>query len=338
MNKILSIIFGLALLSTVNLMAQNDSIMFNNGDEMVGELKSMDNSIVVFKTEYSDVDFKVEWSGISKLHSETEFLISHTDGRIFIGSLSSVSKDSIQILEEDNNETICHIENLVYLRQVKRSFLDRLYASVDIGLSLTKANDLQQFSSRTTLGYVADNWSTNLKFNTIISTQNNAETIRRIEGAINERYIFKRNWYTIFELSSLSNTEQALDLRLNTQLALGHFLVRNNSLFWGVKGGFNRNMEKYSTETEKLLSWEGYLGIEANFFNTGDFSFYAIIKAYPSITTKGRWRSDMSLDLKYDLPLDFYIKIGGTLNFDNMPVDDTSRTDYVLQTGFGWEW
>jgi len=48
-------------------------------------------------------------------------------------------------------------------------------------------------------------------------------------------------------------------------------------------------------------------------------------------------RFDFKVDLKYDLPLDFYIKLGYTQNFDNRPVEGASQNDYVIQTSFGWE-
>ena len=43
------------------------------------------------------------------------------------------------------------------------------------------------------------------------------------------------------------------------------------------------------------------------------------------------------INLKYEFPLDFFINLGFTLNYDNQPVEDASETDYVLQTTFGWE-
>ena len=70
----------------------------------------------------------------------------------------------------------------------------------------------------------------------------------------------------------------------------------------------------------------------------GILSLLTQIVAYPSFTESGRWRSDFSLDAKYDLPLDFYVKLGYTLNFDNRPAEGSVKTDYVFHTGFGWEW
>ena len=105
-----------------------------------------------------------------------------------------------------------------------------------------------------------------------------------------------------------------------------------------MEAGINRNAERYSTDAENLFSWEGYLGTDLNLFSTGDFSLTSQIKAYPGITEKGRWRVDSSLDLKYDLPYDLYIKIGGSLNFDNRQTNEADKTDYIIQSGIGWEW
>ena len=62
------------------------------------------------------------------------------------------------------------------------------------------------------------------------------------------------------------------------------------------------------------------------------------IVVYPSITEKGRVRLDFNFDMKYDLPLDFYLQIGTTLNFDNQAVEGAPELDYVVQSTFGWKW
>ncbi len=125
---------------------------------------------------------------------------------------------------------------------------------------------------------------------------------------------------------------------MNTQLGVGRFIVSTNRTYWGLKLGLNRNREHYSNETADRLTWEGYLGTELNIFDVGDIELLFAGMAYPGITESGRWHSDMRLDLKYNLPLDFFIKIGTSINFDNRPAEDASRMDYVLQSTFGWEW
>ena len=102
--------------------------------------------------------------------------------------------------------------------------------------------------------------------------------------------------------------------------------------------GINRNNEDYSDDTPENQSWEGYFGTELNLFDIGDLNLFTKIMAYPGITEKGRWRIDGNLNIKYDLPLDFYIKLGGSLNYDNRTPEDASELDYVIQARVGWEW
>jgi hypothetical protein len=82
---------------------------------------------------------------------------------------------------------------------------------------------------------------------------------------------------------------------------------------------------------------KAYFGSELNLFDIGDLSLLSNIWAYPSFTENGRWRTDFIFDAKYDLPLDFYIKVGFTLNYDNRPAVKGKETDYVLAFSVGWE-
>ena len=104
-----------------------------------------------------------------------------------------------------------------------------------------------------------------------------------------------------------------------------------------MQAGASFNNEAYSDETATRKSGEGFFGTELNMYDIGDLSLLTNLVVYPSITESKRWRIDYNFDTKYDLPLDFYIKLGFTLNFDNQPVEGASKTDYVFQTSFGWE-
>jgi len=318
--------------------AQTDSLIFINGDVMVGEIKSMDRGIVIVKTDYSEKDFEVEWEDLKKIYTQTQFLVTLSNGMKHYGKLTTNDDLKVQILTNSNNTYQSRIEDIVFLTPVEDRFIDRLSASIDIGFDMTKSQNLRSLSSRSSIAYKANKWSTDATFNNIHSRQDETEDIIRREAELNYRHILPKRFYVITTISSLSNSEQKLDLRMNAQLGLGKYVVRTIRSYWGAKLGINRNIERYSNDAEARDSWEGYLGTELNLFDIGDLNLLVIIMAYPSISDKGRWRSDSKFDLKYDLPFDFYIKTGFSLNYDNRPVEGASKTDYTLQTGFGWEW
>jgi hypothetical protein len=125
---------------------------------------------------------------------------------------------------------------------------------------------------------------------------------------------------------------------VNSKLGFGKYLVRSNYTYLNVFGGISNNNEQFSSEQPDNNSFEAFFGGDLNLFDIGDLNLRLKGNAFPSLTESGRWRVDMVFDIKYDLPLDFYIKVGTTYNYDNQPTAGASKSDYVIQSGFGWEW
>lgn len=318
--------------------AKVDSIRFNNGDLLLGEIKSLKKGVLVVETPYSDNDFEIEWDKVVWLRTQSEFLVTTEHGGQFFSNIISLN-DTISIVLAENNLLIqVNTHEIVFLSPYKDSFKDRLSAYFDIGYEMAKAKHLKRLSMRGGIGYQAPKWNSNIKLSTLISTQDDADDIKRTENEVNFRYILGQRWYTIATFKTYSNTEQLLDLRLNTQIGFARYLVMTDKTYWGLIGGLNRNYEMYTDGADDRVSFEAYFTTELDLYNVKDFTLTYSSTVFPSITEKGRWRMDNTVDLKYDLPLDFYIKFGATLNYDNQPVEGVSKLDYVMQTGLGWEW
>ena len=329
----------LALILSIGVSySQNDSIFFKNGDKMIGEVKSLNRGVMTFKTDYSNSNFKIDWEDVDRIFTGSYFLILLSNSETLYGKLESVAKTTVNIISEEGNNRSFFLDQIVMLDPIDRKFVDRFSASIDLGFSITKANDLRQFTSRSMIGYKQEKYNAEANFNTLQSIQSNADTVKRTEGGILFRYLIGKKWFVTISASVLSNTEQKIDWRSNSRLGIGRYLLHTNRSHWGIRIGFNRNLERFSNETPDRNSWEGNFGTELDLFNIGDFSLLNNIVAYPSITEKGRWRIDGELDIRYDLPLDFYIKGGVSLNYDSQPAEGAGNVDYVLQTGFGWEW
>ena len=338
-NTGLSFIIALGLLLiTQAIKAQVDSLQFKSGEFVIGEIKSMDKGIIKVETDYSDSDFQIEWDKVVGIKTTTQFMVTITDGRKIYGTLQSVGDTSVRVRTIYQKDFVFGYMEIVGLYPYDDKFLDRVSASISLGVDLAKAQNLRSYTTRSSLGYRAEKWTTDVSFYSLRSSQDSVEDIQRTEAELNFRYILPLRFYGIATVSGLSNTEQKLDLRMNMQLGLGNYLVRTNSMYWGAKLGFNRNLERYSNDADDRQSWEGYLGTELNLFNTGDLSLSFLLMAYPSLTDLGRLRSDSNLDLKYDLPLDFFINLGVSFNYDNRPAEGASKIDYLLHLGFGWVW
>ncbi len=324
--------------------SQKDSLVFTNGDYLVGEIKGLEQGVITVKTYYSDSDFKAEWKKVSKIFSQTLCLVTLSDGTRFEGRLQSVNPEQVR-LYSTTEELLVLRRRIVLLQTIKEKFKDRIDAAISLGYSFTRAENLQQITVIGKLGYNAERWGVNMTFNTINSTQNNVDPIRRLDSEFSFRYFLPKDWYLIPQVSFLSNTEQDLNLRVSSRFGVGKFVIHSNRSYLGFVGGINYNYENFArldtmevpprTFNETGNSAELYLGSELNLFDYKNIELLTGITAYPSLTIRRRWRVDYNLNFKYDLPLEFFIQVGLTLNFDNQA---SNRTDYVFQTTFGWDW
>lgn len=327
-----------SIVFTDDVFAQNDTIQLNTNEVITGELKDMKQNVATFETDYSDSDFKIKWSRVKRLKTTTQYLISLSSGARYNGYLQSLSDDHVHIMNENDTLAESLISDIVFLRKIDRDFWGNVNASLSVGYNFTKANDLSQFSIRSNLGYRAKRWSASTRYNQIISSQSEADRTQRLDANIVFNKYFSKNWFALAEVNWLSNTAQNINLRTLGKLGIGNYIVQTNSMYWGMQTGISLNSERFNVENldTSNTSAEAFLGTEANLYDIGDLTLLSRIVVYPSITESSRWRTDFNLDVKYDLPFDFFINLGVSLNYDNQPVQSSAQTDYVFQTTIGW--
>ena len=324
-------------LITGTALAQVDKVTFANGDVIVGEIKGMKQGTLSIETDYSDDDFTIEWTSIKEVQSQTYFLITLSSGKRYDGKISSTGQGQINLITNDEGTITVNADEIVFLESIDKGFWSQVYANVDFGWDITKANNLHQASMRANIGYLAEKWSTDMYYNALSSNQDSVAPIKRNDAGIDFKYYFHNKWFGVYSTTFLSNTEQLIDLRTNGRIGIGTYILQTNAVYWNLSGGASFVMENYENPEDDRDSWEGYVASELNMFDTGDLSLTSKIGLYPGITEKGRFRTDFNIDFKYDLPKDFYIRMGITLNYDNKPVEGASESDYVFTTGLGWE-
>lgn len=326
------------LINSSSIYCQTDSIHLKNGDVLAGELKEMKQNVATFKTSYSSNDFKVKWKKINTLKTKTEYSITLSSGLRFSGRLESVAKDTLGIISQNDTLISTPSKSIVFLRKVDHNFWSNLDASLSLGYNFAKANNLSQYSVRSNLGYRTRGWSASTSYNHIVSSQSDVLRTQRLDANLVYRHYFKRKWFGLGEVNWLSNTAQNINLRTLSKLGVGRYLLRTNSMYWGLQTGVSYNNENFNVagQDNSNTSSEAFLGTEANLYDIGDLSFLSRVVVYPSITESGRLRTDLNFDIKYNLPLDFFINFGLSLNYDNQPVQTTTKADYIFQTTFGW--
>lgn len=318
--------------------AQKDTIKLINEDILVGEIEKLDKSVLTFSTAYSDSDFKIEWRKVLEVKSRRTFIIALSDGVRVTGKLSSIEGAEKKLKIEYEDETIeDDLMDVIFLEPIGKNAFSNLSVDVDFGVTLTKANNLRQFNTYIGATYLARKWSANGFIKTVLSIQDDADDITRNEAEVGGQYFLPNDWFVTAKGKYLTNNEQLLDLRSTYQGGLGYYFIHNNSMYFSAMAGMAYTNEIYSNDNPNRNSAEAVLGLGFQKYSIGDLSFLTTAVLYPSLTESGRYRVDLNGDMKYDLPLEFYIKLSVTYNYDSEPTEGATDSDYVFTTSFGWE-
>jgi hypothetical protein len=146
--------------------AQKDSLILKNKDVIVGEIKSLNKSVLTIETDYSENDFAIEWSGVKEIYSKGQFIITLTNGYRTSGIIKSIpGSDNAVITESDKNTIQVKLDEIVFIKELEKTFWSRAKAAIDVGVTLTKENNMRQLSVRSNLGYLAEKWQMDGYFN-----------------------------------------------------------------------------------------------------------------------------------------------------------------------------
>lgn len=325
------------VLFSVTTSAQKDTITFKNKDVIVGELKQLNNNILTFKTSYSDKDFAIEFGQVVSLILYNKYSVVLSNGLRLYGYVKSETPNKATITQENNVALEVSLSEIVVLRKIDDGFWKHFKGSFDFGYNLTRTNNSEQFTFAGTVNYFSERWIHRATYNQLFTSQDDVEDIKRTDWSFDTKRYLKRKWFLNANFSFLSNTSQSLNGRFVPSIAAGNYLVRNNRLYFLAGTGLTYNIEKYVDASTDKTSTEAMLITQFNMFNFKDIDLYFSAVGYPSLSEKGRFRTDANFRFKYNLPFDFYFKTELQVNFDNQPAVNSVRTDYVFSTGFGWE-
>ena len=333
------ILLTFSFFSFLTLQAQ-DSIKLSNGDQMVGKIKHLDKGVLEVSTDYSESNFFIDWSSVADINTSGNYILSLVSGKRITGRIT-MENNKVVIHEEDGQTKAIRQLDLVYLKSVDNGFWDRIGLSLDGGYTLSKANNNKQFTLRGRASYLSESVNPDLYFNFVNSKLDDGTTTissQRNNWGINMRVFIIHSWFGTGGVDYLVNDEQSLKLRSTYKLGLGNFLIRNHKMYLSTSIGSAWNNESFSVEDQQNdSSAEGYISMDYHAFGLKGISISSGIQVFRRLTDSSRTRVNYNVDLKVDLPKDFYIGLGYTLNYDSHPVlEDITTTDYVVQTTVGW--
>jgi putative salt-induced outer membrane protein YdiY len=313
--------------------AASDIVITTTGDRLVGEIKKVEKDVLTLSTDYSDSDFKIKWDKIVSIQSDRQFLLETFAGKRIAGTLKPEGDKKATVQVADTSVTLPEISAV---QPFERSFVSRFDAGFDLGYSKTRANDATQFSFGGNLSYRDQHHLDSLFVNVFRSSQSNAPDTNRWDLGNDFRRLLGDRWYVNTTQDLLNSDEQQLQLRTTLGGGGGRYLLRSASQYLALGGGLAWTNERYTDSAAPTTdSGEAYAGTE---FMTERLKVVDVLTRftwYPSLTIDSRYRINYKLNFDFNLPGDWYWRIGYFDNYDSLPPTATAKNDYGWSNAFG---
>ena len=315
---------------------KTDVVTLYNGDRITGEVKSLEGGILSVSTD-SMGTVKIEWQDIARLESKYYHEVRTSDGVRYLGSIQPPEHPGqLRVTEPDGQHQLESLQ-VVGIRPIEDSVLDRLDLYFAAGYSYTRASDISQMSINTNISYENEHSRNQFTGRTNV-TESKDETTKssklELDRAVwTDRTNVFRSTFGNFE----TNDELGLDSRVGVGMGLGRFLVDNsrNRLVGivGLQVITEENKSSGSDQNVELLIASRYVAWR---FNSPELDLDFGLNLYPSLTDTGRWRSSSDLRLRWELISDLFLDITAYGTYDNK-ADSNSGLDYGVTTGLGWD-
>jgi putative salt-induced outer membrane protein YdiY len=315
--------------------AQQDVVITTSGDRLVGEIKKVEKDVLTLETGYSDSDFKIEWEDIASIESARQFVMETFDGKRVSGSLKvdPAKKSVVQI-----GDISVPLADVSALQPFERKFWSRWDTALDFGYSMTRTNSAKQLSLGTNVTYRDERYVDVAFANVFRSSQENAPETQRWDVANDFRRFLGSRWYVNTTQDLLNSEEQGLDLRTTIGGGGGRYLTRSSSQYLALGAGVAWTNENYADAALPAKdSAEAYFASE---FMTEKLKITDLLTRftyYPSLTISDRFRLAYRFDLDFNLPGDWYLRIGLFDNYDSQPPSGFSKNDYGWSNAFGFK-
>jgi len=329
-SRLIFFFFVLAGCQSIGMAQKIDTIFFQNGDKLTGEVKILENNKLKLSTADAGT-VNVEWNKIDSVKILNTMRIEMDDGRIMYGKLLTAKiMGSCYIWRREGDPLLTELVRIVYLSPIQDHFLNRLDGTLGSGFSYVKASDVMQLSINTSIKYLAEKNHVTAFYDGMLTRESNQGT-KRQNGGGSFRRMLKNNWFVVSQVSAEQNSEQDLDLRMNFTLGGGKSLIRSN--FTTLYTGAGLQVNRENTAEFNQYNLEGVIMADYAIFIYDDPEVSLDLNAsmIPSLNDLGRFRSNINSSLKWEIFKDFYLKWTLYFSYDSRPLStNAEKLDWAI--------
>ena len=318
--------------------AENDVVVFKNGDRLTGEVKSLERGRLRFDTDATGT-IPVEWDEVALLTSEQNIQVETDAGQRLLGKLLAGAEEFTIIVEREAGPVTLEMNRVVFMTPIEERRADRLDIDFTAGYNFAKASEVQQVRLGFDIAARTEKRILSMSADAVQSDSEDSEASQRQSLDLQYRRLWPNRWYSGALLALDRNDELGLDLRTSIGIGGGRYLRQTNTSILSLGGGIQLSRENVSTGISDEDTVEAVVSMSWDWFryDSPELDLTTTLQIIPNLTESGRVRGEFDVSLKWEIVSDLFWELSLYDSYDSDPViDGAEKNDYGIATSLGW--
>jgi hypothetical protein len=320
-------------------VAKTDVVIFDNGDRLTGEVKSLERGKLRFKTAATDT-ISIEWDDVATLTSGQNIQVETELGNRFLGTLSKPARDRIVVVKTESGAVELNVAEVVFMDPIEKKGIERFDGDITAGYNFAKASEVTQAQLGLELEARSETRIFELDVASVASDSEDNESSQRHSLDLAYTRLWPERWFTGVIVGLERNDELGLDLRTSIGAGGGRYLRQTNSTILSLTGGLQLSRENVAGNLEDEDTVEAFATLAWDWFryDTPELDFSTNLQIIPNLTDTGRVRAELDVSMKWEMIEDLFWQLEFYDSFDSDPVvPGAEENDYGVITSLGWE-
>ena len=331
---------GFLTLITATVSAQKVAeIVIDNGNIITGEVKSLQQGKLKYKTDHADTIY-IEWKYIRSVSSTNFFEVEDQQGQFYYGMLATGNADRELVVLGPTQTVTLDMDRIVTIMPIKQTFWGRVDGSLNLGFSFTSADNIFQYSLESDATYRQRKYNAAVTVSSIQTRQEERDDIVRDSLAFSYTRYHKKRYFGTGSLEFSRNSELGIDFRSQLSFALGRNFIQTNRSRLAARTGLAVSRETPIGEEPSDYYLSAIFGGRYHFFlyNYPKTDIVVDLAIQPGITDWPRVRVEFDASLRREIVKDFTVSVSAYDSYDSDPPSETTTTnhDYGVILAVGW--
>lgn len=332
------------ILAPAFALANTDVVVFDNGDRLTGEIKSLERGKLRFKTDATDT-ISIEWDDVAFLSSDQNIQVELFDGKRYLGNLKlSPAMKTINVQFGEGYEEL-QSADVVTMTPIEEEGLDAIDGDVTMGYNFAKADAVEQFQLGLGIEYRTEKRSYGLSLDSSVSNTDEADSSQRHNINFDYKRFWPNRWLVSGFVSGTRNDELGIDLRTTLGGGGGRIITQSNHSRLLLESGLQVSRENLASaedgsnspdqdtlEAFVSMDWDVYR------FDSPELDLSTSLEIIPNLTDTGRIRGEFDIALRWEVIHDLFWEIRYYNSYDSDPgIEGAEQNDYGITTSLGYD-